>query len=188
MGHGVMRLNNKPLNNVQPEKVLYQIMLNVMVTWPEFTAAAPDLVLIGRRLLLLNAPRPDPVAGLAYLATLRPDGGPRLHPISPAFVAGRLYAFVLNVSPKQADLRRDGRYALHSWPHAITPESFNDEEFYFTGRAFPVTAADIRQAVAAACGDAAETGQIFELQLERVLHKSRSQGSVIYRKWRATPR
>lgn len=157
-----------------------------MVTWPEFTEVAPDLALIGRRLLLLNAPRPDPVAGLAYLATVRPDGGPRLHPISPAFVGGRLYAFVLNASPKQADLRRDGRYALHSWPHPISPESFDDEEFYFTGRASLVAVDDLRQAVAAACGDAAETGRIFELQLERALHKSRSQGRVLYRKWRST--
>ena len=63
-----------------------------MVTWPEFTEAVPDLALIGRRLLLINAPRPEPVASLAYLATVRPDGGPRLHPISPAFVLNTCWA------------------------------------------------------------------------------------------------
>ena len=102
-----------------------------MVTWQEFTAAAPDLAGHGRRLLLLAQPNADGyAAGLAYLATVRKDGGPRIHPISPVLGGGRLYAFVLRASPKHTDLRRDGRYALHSFP----PEE-SDDEAYLTGRA-----------------------------------------------------
>lgn len=52
--------------------------------------------------------------GLGFLATTRPDGGPRVHPICPV-LAGNLYAFIVP-GPKLADLRRDPRYryALHS--------------------------------------------------------------------------
>ncbi len=91
-----------------------------MATWEEFARAEPAMAAQGERLLLLGPP-PEPVeggfaGGLAYLATVRRDGGPRIHPISPVLHAGRLYAFVLKVSPKQRDLLDNGRYALHSWP------------------------------------------------------------------------
>ena len=157
-----------------------------MVNWLEFTQVAPDLAAWGRHLLLLSRPRPDPVAGLAYLATVRKDGGPRIHPISPAFVAGRLYAFVLQVSPKKCDLLRDPRYALHSWPHPMDLTSFNDEEFYITGHASLVHDESLRQAVADACGDAVETGVVFELSIDRAMHKHRPHGPAVYTKWPAT--
>jgi len=157
-----------------------------MVSWPEFTQLAPDLAGRGRSLLLLSQPRPDPVAGLAYLATIRKDGGPRIHPISPAFVSGRLYAFVLQVSPKKHDLLRDPRYALHSWPHPMEPDSFNDEEFYLTGHATLIHDEALRQVVANACGDAVETGMVFELSVDRAMHKHRPYGQAMYTKWPAT--
>src|SRR5260370_30107887 len=48
-----------------------------MVTWKEFAAAAPELAQAGRS--LLNQFR----VGLAFLATVRADGGSRLHPVCP---------------------------------------------------------------------------------------------------------
>src|SRR6266849_5714697 len=48
-----------------------------MVTWKEFTAAEPDLAAIGRSLLFQFK------VGLAFLATVRRDGAPRLHPVCP---------------------------------------------------------------------------------------------------------
>ena len=69
---------------------------------------------------------------MGYLATVRPDGGPRLHPVSPVFTDDGLYCFVVD-SPKRRDLERDGRYALHSYP----PEE-SDDEAYLTGHAVPV--------------------------------------------------
>jgi hypothetical protein len=70
--------------------------------------------------------------GLGFLATVREDGGPRLHPVCPVIAVEGLYMFVVP-SPKRADLRRDGRYALHSYP----PEEV-DDEFFVTGRAAEV--------------------------------------------------
>ena len=57
--------------------------------------------------------------GMAYLATVRPDGGPRIHPVSPIVTDEGLYCFVID-SPKRRDLHRDGRYALHTFPSEHT--------------------------------------------------------------------
>src|SRR3954471_22496991 len=95
-----------------------------MTTWDEFAAAAPALAASGEGLLTQFGP------GLAFLATVRGDGGPRLHPICPVVVDGELWAFIITASPKCADLRRDGRFALHSFPAAET-----DDEFVITGTA-----------------------------------------------------
>jgi hypothetical protein len=155
-----------------------------MVSWQTFSEADPSLAAHGRRLLLLGREYGGFEAGLAYLATIRPDGGPRIHPISPALLHGRLYAFILTASPKYADLRRDGRYALHSFPHTLAEDSFDDEEWYLTGVATPVEDAATRQAVTDACGDDVEAGMVFELGLERVMHKHREQGRAIYTTWK----
>ena len=44
-----------------------------MLTWAEFAHARPDLAEAGRRLLYQFG------VGLGFLATVRADGGPRLH-------------------------------------------------------------------------------------------------------------
>jgi len=98
-----------------------------MATWSEFTEAAPALAATGERLLTQFGP------GLGFLATVRPDGGPRLHPICPVLLDGQLWAFLIEASPKCADVRRDGRYALHSFPPAEV-----DDEFVVHGRATEV--------------------------------------------------
>src|SRR4051812_18823982 len=98
-----------------------------MASWSDFAAAEPQLAAAVRALLQQYGP------GLGYLPTVPPDGGPRLHPISPVFTDEGLYCFVVN-SPKRRDLERDGRYALHAYP----PED-SDDEAYLTGVAYPVT-------------------------------------------------
>ena len=98
-----------------------------MATWSGFEAAAPDLAAVGARLLTQFGP------GLGFLATVRADGGPRLHPICPVLADGELWAFIIGTSPKCTDLRRDGRFALHSFPPAEV-----DDEFVVTGRAVEV--------------------------------------------------
>lgn len=70
--------------------------------------------------------------GMAYLATVRADGGPRVHPVSPIVTDEGLYCFVID-SPKRGDLYRDGRYALHAFP-----SEHSDVEGYLAGRARPV--------------------------------------------------
>jgi len=50
---------------------------------------------------------------VAYLATVRKDGSPRLHPMTPIFGQGHLLVFMEPTSSKGHDLQRDGRYAIH---------------------------------------------------------------------------
>jgi hypothetical protein len=98
-----------------------------MARWSEFAEAEPRLAEVVQGLLYQYGP------GLGYLATVRADGGPRVHPVSPVVSGGGLYCFVID-SPKRRDLERDGRYALHAFP----PES-SDDEAYLAGRAIQVT-------------------------------------------------
>ena len=94
-----------------------------MVTWGELSTARGDLTDAGRVLLYQHG------VGLAFLATVRSDGGPRLHPMCPLLAGEDLYAFIV-ASPKQRDLLRDGRYAMHSFPR---PD--NEDAFYLAGKA-----------------------------------------------------
>ncbi|MEU7872294.1 pyridoxamine 5'-phosphate oxidase [Dactylosporangium sp. NPDC049140] len=109
-----------------------------MLSWGRFRRSAPDLAAAGRTLLYRSG------VGLAYLGTVRADGGPRVHPVSPLLVEEGLYTLLM-VSPKLEDLLRDSRFALHTFPM-----DSGEEAFYLTGRAvFPRDPA-LRRSVAAA--------------------------------------
>jgi len=69
--------------------------------------------------------------GLGFLATVRSDGGPRVHPICPILTDVGLYALIVP-GPKLNDLRRDPRYALHG---ETFPPPRQDDAFYVTGTA-----------------------------------------------------
>ena len=99
------------------------VLFAPVTTWGEFESEQPDMAGAGRELLYQFG------VGLAFLATVRKDGGPRLHPMCPLLDSGGLYAFIV-ASPKRDDLRRDGRYAMHSFPR---PD--NEDAFYLSGAA-----------------------------------------------------
>ena len=94
-----------------------------MVTWAGLREARPDLEEAGRARFYQFG------VGLAFLATVRADGGPRLHPMCPVLDGDELYAFLIP-SPKRNDLHRDGRYAMHSFP-----ADDNEDAFSITGTA-----------------------------------------------------
>jgi hypothetical protein len=99
------------------------VQASLYVRWAEFASFRSDLADAGRKLLYQYG------VGLAFLATSRADGGPRVHPMCPLLTEDELYGFIVP-SPKRFDLRRDGRYALHSFP-----SDDNEDAFYITGRA-----------------------------------------------------
>src|SRR5437588_7678350 len=76
-----------------------------MSTWAEFANAAPDLAAFG--LERMNG-------RIVYQATLRLDGSPRVHPVSPWIAAGLLCVSFRATSPKRREVARDARYALHT--------------------------------------------------------------------------
>ena len=97
-----------------------------MLTWKQFSVARPDLASVASGLLYEFGG-----IGLGFLATVRADGGPRVHPVCPVVNEDGLYAFVVP-GPKLVDLRRDGQYALHS---ETFPPPRHDDAFYVTGHA-----------------------------------------------------
>ena len=72
-----------------------------MLTWKEFSEARPDLAEAGRRLLYQWD------VGLAFLGTVRKDGGPRSHPMCPVVSGDGLYGVIEPHGPKRYDLERD---------------------------------------------------------------------------------
>src|SRR6266540_2819152 len=71
-----------------------------MASWSDFAAAEPQLASAIQELVHQYGP------GLGYLATIRPDGGPRVHPVSPVINEQGFYCFIID-SPKRRDLVRD---------------------------------------------------------------------------------
>ncbi|HEY6429791.1 MAG TPA: hypothetical protein VIX84_21390, partial [Acidimicrobiales bacterium] len=106
-----------------------------MARWGEFADLRPDLAAAGAALLYQHG------VGLGFMSTIRQDAGPRLHPVCPLLGDRGVFAFIIP-SLKQDDLRRDGRYAIHSFP---CPE--NEVAFYFTGTAHHVDDEATRQAL-----------------------------------------
>lgn len=74
------------------------------MSWKVFEEDSPELARLGYEKLNRK---------IAYLATLKKDGSPRLHPVTPFIGNGMLFIFTEPSSPKIQDLRRDRRYALH---------------------------------------------------------------------------
>src|SRR5437762_9823437 len=152
-----------------------------MVTWHAFAAAEPELAAAGRSLLFQFG------VGLAFLATVRKDGAPRLHPLCPVLSNDRLFVLITALSPKRYDLLRDGRYALQSFPQ---PKAGSDE-FFLSGKATLVDDAALRAAIlrdAKHMADASETA--FELWVDRAMHTRwehvlTPQMRSVHRTWRA---
>jgi hypothetical protein len=154
-----------------------------MAMWIEFEHARPEMAAAGRTLMYqFGVP-------LGYLATVRADGAPRVHPMCPILAEGRLYALIIP-SPKRRDLLRDRRYALHTFP-AVD----RDDEFCVAGcavhrddRALVVR---VRAAFLATGGHSTGDEMLFEFDLERALlatYKKRGEPDAFpprYTHWRA---
>lgn len=76
------------------------------MNWGDVTAAAPELAAKVRARFEAH--------GLAFLATIRKDGSPRISGIETVFGEGELWLGSMPGSWKAKDLLRDPRLALHS--------------------------------------------------------------------------
>lgn len=111
-----------------------------------------------------------PGFSIAYLATVRPDGSPRLHPFCPIITGGRLFVAVPRSSPKGGDLRRDSRCAIHAQPG---PE---DDELCIRATAIEVSDVATRAMIQEVVGlsgvggmiESVATDCLFEFELEQV--------------------
>lgn len=142
--------------------------MTIGARWADLVAARPELASKARGLLYLG-----PI-GLGFLATVRADGGPRVHPVCPVLTETDLYVMVIP-GPKLDDLRRDPRYALHS---ETFPPPNEDDGFYVTGMAVEIAdparwEAIARQSLTERSNETRWPGferqVLFELRLDRCL-------------------
>jgi len=102
------------------------------VTWKLLEEQQPELASFGAERLH---------GKVAYLATVRKDGSPRVHPLTPIIAKGHLFVFMEPTSPKGHDLERDGRYAIHC---GVTDDSGQSGEFVASGRGHLVEDKELR--------------------------------------------
>jgi hypothetical protein len=110
-----------------------------MLSWKDFTTAAPDSAAIFDRRLGKT--------GMALMATLRADGFPRISPLEPAVLADKLYLWMMPDSTKSVDLRRDPRCCIHS---ATEDKDVGDGDAKLWGRAVEVVTEEERHEYAVA--------------------------------------
>jgi pyridoxamine 5'-phosphate oxidase-like protein len=104
------------------------------VPWGTFARSAPDLAHhVEERL-----------AGICYLATVRADGWPRVHPVGVNFRADKIVVVMYPTSPKAHDVRANNRYAIHG---TVEDSQGGKGEVLVTGVVVPAqpTPADIER-------------------------------------------
>jgi hypothetical protein len=129
---------------------------DVMASWKDFEAAAPELAAGVRRRLDAHTHK--------TLATVRADGAPRISGTESRFADGELWIGSMWDARKARDLRRDPRFALHSG--SDDPPGW-DGDAKLAGVAEEITDPE---RVRELNGAAAETGpsQLFRLDLREV--------------------
>jgi hypothetical protein len=107
---------------------------------------------------------------IAYLATIRPDGSPRVHPVSPFIAGDYLFVYMEPSSPKGHDLRQDTRYALHC---GVEDNSGGQGKFLVNGQAREIDDEEIRAEAFAQASTLGHNPQaryvLFELRVEEAL-------------------
>jgi hypothetical protein len=102
-----------------------------------------------------------------YLATVRKNGYPRVHPFTPFVSSGHFFAFMEPTSPKGVDLQRNGLYAIHS---LVADMNGSNGEFVMTGHAYLVTDAATRGLAVKGCPYTPKDRCIcFEFKLEECI-------------------
>lgn len=144
-----------------------------MTDWSEFAQQAPDMAAFGEARFR---------SGVAYLGTLRADGGPRVHPVTP-IIGAQLFLFMEPTSPKGRDLQRDARYTLHC---SVEDSSGGGGEFYVRGRATLTSDPQVRaQAVQASSYAPQERYILFVLTIEFAFMNVYGEGGPGPRRWPA---
>lgn len=127
------------------------------LSWTEFREAETGLAAFAEE--RLSQPP-------AFLATVRADGRPRVHPVTPILAPGGLYVFMEPTSPKGSDLRERGSYAMHN---GVPDSAGTGGEVWLTGTGTAVKDLTIRSSVGnAASYQPADRYVLFELLVDEV--------------------
>jgi hypothetical protein len=144
-----------------------------MVTWQEFETENAELAAFGRERIHRR---------VSFLATIRDDGGPRVHPVTPWIFDGHLYVRMFETSPKVADLTRDPRYALHSM---MDNDDGEGGEFSLRGRAEQIRDPDLITEAFTAVADFTDRPLVmFEFMVDEVMATTYQGEATERRRWR----
>lgn len=144
-----------------------------MTSWKEFAQHAPDMAAFGETRFR---------SGVAYLGTLRSDGSPRVHPVTP-IIGEQLFLFMEPTSPKGKDLQRDARYTLHC---SVENSNGGGGEFYVRGRAALSADPVMReQAVRASSYKPQAHYILFVLTVESAFMNIYVDGNATVRSWKS---
>ena len=145
------------------------------MSWRIFEKNNPELAALGFQQLNRK---------IAYLATLKKDGAPRLHPVGPFIGNGMLFIFTEPSSPKIRDLQRDKRYAMHSAVSRDSPLI----EFLVSGKAHIITDPVVREQAENIAVPSIDISRyvLFDFHVIRVLVVEYDQDrQPMVRRWRA---
>ena len=150
---------------------------SVVATWAEFANAAPDLAAFARVRM---------EGRIVYQATLRLDGGPRVHPVSPWVAAGLLCVSFRDTSPKLSEVERDARYALHT---AQPWEDHGGDFGEFTARGFLEPLSDSHPAVVARPGETPYGLVHYSCSIQEAVATEYDEDEMpVYRRWKPAAR
>jgi hypothetical protein len=144
-----------------------------MSSWKDFAEQAPEFATFGAARF---------GSEVAYLGTVREDGGPRVHPVTP-IIGEQLFLFMEPTSPKGKDLQRDGRYTLHC---SVEDSGGGGGEFYVRGRATFTDDPLIREQAVQASSYVPQPHYIlFVLTVEFAFMNNYVAGRATPRRWQA---
>jgi hypothetical protein len=144
-----------------------------MTSWKAFAQQAPEFAAFGEARFQ---------TGVAYLGTLRADGSPRVHPVTP-ILGEQLFLFMEPTSPKGKDLQRDPRYTLHC---SVEDSSGGGGEFYVRGRATLTDDPRVRaQAVSASSYVPQDHYILFMFSIEFAFMNTYVDGKPHSRRWQS---
>jgi hypothetical protein len=120
-----------------------------------------------------------------YIATVRKNGYPRVHPFTPFVSSGHLFAFMEPASPKAHDLQRDGKYSIHS---LVKDWNGSDGEFAITGKASLVDGPELRALAVSGCPYTPSNRYVcFEFFVEEGLTNHYLEGKPQLKHWKESP-
>ena len=143
------------------------------MSWTKLVKENPDLAEFGEGRF---------ASRVAYLATVRKDGRPRVHPVTPILGDGDLFVFMDRTSPKGHDLKRTGRFAMHS---SVENEDGGQGEFFITGRATLIEDEEKRFIATKNAGyEISERYILFSFSLDEALGTVYEDDEVIRNRWK----
>jgi hypothetical protein len=154
-------------------------MVHLLATWAQFANAHPHFASFGEERLSHR---------VAYFATVRSDGSPRLHPVTAHISDGVCFLYMEPTSLKAGDLKRDHRYALHC---TVEDADGGSGEFGIRGSAIQIEDTNARARLFAAARAKGfhpkDHHVLFELKIETAFSTIYDNGLPQRKIWKPIP-